>query len=91
MAIVTYIPRAIPAIIVDKINFSDKVEKFLNLIPYTAMSALIFPGIITVDAHNPAIGVIGGGVAFALAWKKCSVMVCVLDAIAVDLLLYSFI
>lgn len=35
MAIVTYIPRAIPAIIVDKINFSDKVEKFLNLIPYT--------------------------------------------------------
>lgn len=55
------------------------------------MSALIFPGIITVDAHNPAIGVIGGGVAFALAWKKCSVMVCVLDAIAVDLLLYSFI
>ncbi len=89
MAAVTYIPRAIPAVLVGKIKFGKKVEKFLNLIPYTAMSALIFPGILTTDAENPLIGIAGGAAAALLAWRKCPLMVCVLAAIAVDFLLYS--
>ena len=48
-ALVTFIPRLIPAIFVDKLNFGPKVEKFLNLIPYTALAALICPGVLTVD------------------------------------------
>ena len=47
MTAVTYIPRALPAVILDKLKFSAKVEKFLKLIPYTAMTALIFPGILS--------------------------------------------
>ncbi|MBE6933160.1 MAG: AzlD domain-containing protein [Ruminococcaceae bacterium] len=89
MAIVTYIPRAIPAIFVDKLKFSPKVEKFLKLIPYTAMAALIFPGVFAVDAEKPLIGIVGGAVAGILAWKKCPVMVCVLAAIGADFLLYT--
>lgn len=88
MAVVTYIPRAIPAVLIDKMHFSPKVEKFLKLIPYTAMAALIFPGVFTVDAARPEIGIVGGVVAGMLAWKKCPVMVCVLVAIAVDFVLY---
>lgn len=88
MALVTYIPRAIPAVLIDKMKFGAKMEKFLNLIPYTAMTALIFPGVFTVDAEHPAIGIVGGAVAGVLAWKKCPVMVCVLAAIAADFLLY---
>ncbi len=88
MALVTYIPRAIPAVLIDKMQFGAKTEKFLKLIPYTAMSALIFPGIFTVDMTNPAIGIVGGAVAAVLAWKKCPVMICVLAAIAADFLLY---
>ncbi|MDO5147732.1 MAG: AzlD domain-containing protein [Eubacteriales bacterium] len=91
MAVVTYIPRAIPAVLVDKMKFGTKTEKFLNLIPYTAMSALIFPGVFTVDAEKPVIGIIGGLVAGILAWRKCPVMICVLAAIAADFLLYCFI
>ena len=49
MALVTYVPRALPSVLVNKINFGEKTQKFLNLIPYTAMSALIFPGIFTID------------------------------------------
>lgn len=90
MTAVTYIPRAIPAVLLDKLHFSPKVEKFLNLIPYTAMSALIVPGVFTTDAENPAVGIVGGTVAAVLAWKKCPVMVCVLGAIAADFLLYLF-
>lgn len=88
MATVTYLPRAIPAALVDKMKFGAKMERFLQLIPYTAMSALIFPGIILMDAKNPAIGIIGGAVAGILAWRKYPIMICVLAAIAADFLVY---
>lgn len=88
MTIVTYVPRAIPAIFVGRLKLSPKVESFLKLIPYTAMAALIFPGVFTADAERPIIGIVGGTVAGLLAWKKCPVMVCVLAAIAADFLLY---
>ena len=91
MALVTFIPRAIPAVLVDKMNFGPKTEKFLRLIPYTAMAALIFPGVLTVDKANPIIGIVGALVAAVLAWKRCPVMVCVLAAIGADFLLYMFI
>ena len=91
MAVVTYIPRAIPAVLVDKMKFGAKTEKFLRLIPYTAMSALIFPGVFAVDTEKPIIGIIGGLVAGVLAWRKCPVMICVLAAIAADFILYCFI
>ena len=90
MTLVTYIPRALPFILIGRINFSGKLEKFLKLIPYTAMSALIFPGVFTVDAANPWIGIIGALTAGILAWKKYPVMVCVLAAIAADFVLYLF-
>ncbi len=87
MMAVTYIPRALPAVLIEKMRFRAKMEKFLKLIPYTAMSALIFPGVFTVDA-NPIIGIAGAAVAGLLAWKKCPVMICVLAAIAADFILY---
>ena len=62
-AIVTFIPRLIPALFIDRLNFSPKVEKFLNLIPYTALAALICPGVLTVDSQLWYIGLIGAVVA----------------------------
>lgn len=91
MTAVTYIPRALPAVILERLRFNAKVEKFLKLIPYTAMSALIFPGIFTVDTAHPAIGIVGGLVAILLAWRKVQVVLCVLAAIAADILLYLWI
>lgn len=88
MALVTYIPRALPAIVIERLNFNAKVEKFLRLIPYTAMAALIFPGIVFVDQSQPEIGVVGGVVAGILAWCKCPVIVCVVAAIGTDIMLY---
>ena len=91
MMLVTYIPRAIPAVLLEKMKFGKKTEKFLKLIPYTAMTSLVVPGVFEVDAATPAIGIIGGAVAGVLAWFKCPVMVCVLGAIAVDFLIYFII
>lgn len=88
MSLVTYIPRALPAVVIEHLRFSPKTEKFLRLIPYTAMAALIFPGIITIDATRPEIGIVGGIIAGILAWLKCPVIVCVVAAILADMLLY---
>lgn len=88
MTVVTYFPRALPAILVQKMNFGAKMEQFLKLIPYTAMAALIFPGVLWVDANNPYIGVVGGAIAAIFAWRKQSIMICVLAAIATDLVMY---
>ena len=91
MTLVTYIPRALPAVFLDKIRLSPRLERFLNLIPYTAMAALIFPGVLTVDTTQPLVGIQGGVTALVLAWRKCPLMVCVLAAIGVDFILYLFI
>ena len=88
MAVVTYIPRALPAIVIDRLRLNPKLEKFLGLIPYTAMAALIFPGVIFVDNDRPEMGIVGGIAAGILAWLKKPVIVCVIAAIAIDLLLY---
>lgn len=88
MAIVTYIPRALPAFLMDKLTLSKRVENFLSLLPYTALSALIFPGVFSVDAEHPLFGVAGAAIAAVLALKKCSLIVCVIAAVAVNCVLY---
>lgn len=91
MTLVTFIPRAIPAVFIEKMKFSPKFEKFLKLIPYTAMAALIFPGAITADPQRMYIGIIGAMVAGVLAYKKLNLIICVLGAITVDFLIYLLI
>lgn len=91
MTAVTYIPRALPAVFAGKIKFSPKFEKFLRLIPYTAMASLIFPGIFSVDEQNAYIGIVGGAVAALLAWLKMPVMVSVIGGIVADMIIYAVI
>ncbi len=87
MALVTVIPRIIPAFIVDFIQFPDWVNKWLQAIPYAALGALIFPGIMTVVPDQPYIGVAAGIVAILLAWLRIHVILVVLSAILTVFLL----
>ena len=72
MMAVTYGVRLAPSFITDKIKIGPRVEKFLNLIPFTALGALIFPAILQVDSDPSKwyIGAIGGVVAIALSLIK---------------------
>ena len=90
-ALVTFIPRLIPALFIDKLNFSPKVEKFLNLIPYTALAALICPGVLTVDSQLWYIGLIGAVVAAGLAWKKVPLGAIVILTVVVLISVYSIV
>ena len=88
MAAVTYIPRAIPAIFIEKIKFGKKFRKFLNLIPYTMMAALTFPAVLSTDSSRYEIGILGAAVSAAAAYFKCPVILCVIFAFLADFALY---
>ena len=90
-ALVTFIPRLIPALFIDKLNFSPKFEKFLNLIPYTALAALICPGVLTVVNQLWYIGLIGAIVAAGLAWKKVPLGAIVILTVVILIAVYSIV
>lgn len=87
MALVTMIPRFIPAYIVDKVNFPDWINRWLNAIPYAALGALIFPGILSVKPDQPHIGLLGGIVAIFLAFIGFNIILVVIGAIITVFLL----
>lgn len=87
MSLATMIPRIVPAFIVDKLQFRDWVNRWLNAIPYAALGALIFPGILTVQQDQPHVGLIGGLVAIALAYIGLNVILVVIGAISAVFLL----
>lgn len=92
MTIVTYIPRALPFVVMDKLKIGKKMQKFLKLIPYTAMTALIFPGILTSDPSDINVGLIGGIAAVFLSFfKKVPTAVITLSAILAVMIYYSMI
>lgn len=88
MTLVTFLPRAIPAVLMERLRFGPRIKKFLDLIPYTAMAALIVPGVFTVDASRPWIGLVGAVAAAVPAWFKKPVMVSMLAAIAAEFVIY---
>ena len=88
MALATYIPRALPALCMDRMHFGKRFQRFLTLLPYTAMSALIFPGVLSVDDAHPLFGISGALLAGLLALKKSSLIVCVLGAVVLNCMLY---
>lgn len=81
MSIVTLLPRLIPIFIVGRTTFPQWVNRFLAAIPYAALGALIFPGILSVDELHPTIGLIGGLVAIVLAFLRMHVLVVIAGAI----------
>ncbi len=89
--LVTFIPRLIPALFIDKLDFPAKAVKFLNLIPYTALAALICPGVLTVDNQLWYIGLIGAVVAAGLAWKKVPMGAIVILTVVILIAVYSIV
>lgn len=81
MAIVTMVPRFLPAIIIDKFIFKDWINHWLQAIPFAALGALIFPGILTVKEGAPFVGLIGGIVAIILSYLGLNVVFVVIGAI----------
>ncbi|MBK3494871.1 AzlD domain-containing protein [Viridibacillus sp. YIM B01967] len=88
MAIVTYIPRAIPLTFLEGKELPPIISGILQNIPYAILGAMIFPAILMIKEGDILFGLIGAVAAFAIAFAGANVILVVLGAIAV-LSIYS--
>lgn len=80
MALVTYIPRLIPMLFLNSIKLPAKLEVFLKYIPYAALGALIFPGILDSTGDRLSAS-IGGVISIILAYYRLNVIFVVFGGI----------
>lgn len=90
MFIVTYIPRMLPVIVHNKIKLPTWANNWLKSIPYAALGALIFPGIINVNKENQLIGIISGIVAIVIAYFELNIGYVIGAAILVSVIMLNF-
>ena len=83
MMAATYIPRLIPFYMIQDLRLAPRLKRFLELIPFTALGALILPGVLTSVPGQTLAMALGIGFAAAWAWFKGGIMVPVAGAIAI--------
>ncbi|MDD4239261.1 MAG: AzlD domain-containing protein [Desulfotomaculaceae bacterium] len=84
MALATYIPRLLPMILPERLQFPAWLDRWLQQVPYAALGALIFPGVLTsVDGQQPWLGLLGGVTAGLLALAGLNILIVLASAIAV--------
>ncbi|MFZ5648044.1 MAG: AzlD domain-containing protein [Bacillota bacterium] len=81
MGAVTYIPRMLPVVLLNNIKLPPRVNSFLRFIPYAALSALIFPGVIN-STGSVESAVAGSLASVILALLRINIMLVVLGGIA---------
>jgi len=81
MALVTYIPRMLPMVLLQDIKLSPFLNRFLKFIPYAAIGALVFPGLL-YSTGSTASALAGGLVSAILAFFRLNLMLVVLGGIA---------
>ncbi|MGO1468473.1 MAG: AzlD domain-containing protein [Tissierella sp.] len=59
MALVTYLPRLIPLMVLKKSETNKNIKLFLTFIPYTSLSILIIRGILTSASDMKIPTIIG--------------------------------
>ncbi|RXI98314.1 AzlD domain-containing protein [Anaerobacillus alkaliphilus] len=88
MGIVTYIPRVLPLITMNGKEMPPRVKAVLQNVPYAALGALIFPGVLYIQ-EDIWFGIIGGITALSVALFGANLIIVVISSITV-LTIYSF-
>lgn len=81
MAIVTYLPRMLPMVMLNRLRIPSFPRRMLKFMPYAVLGALIFPGVLD-STGNPATAVPGAIVAVLLALFRANLFIVVLGSIA---------
>lgn len=91
MMLVTYIPRVLPLAAMSDKPLAPWLRRFLLYIPYTALGALIIPGVVQATPGFPAAAVVGVGATALIAWLRGGLVLPVMASIlATFLVLYNF-
>lgn len=87
MMIVTYVPRLVPFLMVSERQLPPKLQLFLEYIPYTALGALVIPGVFNAIPGMPIVSAAGIGFAFIYGWHKGGLIIPVLGSIIIVFLI----
>jgi len=87
MALVTYIPRVIPFVTISDKTLPKKIRMFLDFVPFTALGALLIPGVFSAIEGELIISLVGVVFAFVYSWKKDNMIISVIGSIGVVYLL----
>ena len=80
MAVVTYIPRMVPMVVLSEIKLPPFMKRFLEFIPVAVLSSLIFPGILfSTDSMGSAIS--GGIISIIMAYFEINLLLVVISGI----------
>ncbi|MCT4584933.1 MAG: AzlD domain-containing protein [Peptostreptococcaceae bacterium] len=86
MMLVTYIPRLIPFYLVTDKNINKKLDLFLKFIPYTALGALVIPGVFNAIPNSILASTTGALFALLYAYYKGGIIIPVIGSIVVSFL-----
>jgi len=80
MGIVTFIPRMLPLTFLNNMKLPRFLNSFLRFVPFAALGALIFPGILS-STGNTNSALIGGTVSLLLAFGRVNITLVVFGGI----------
>ena len=90
MMAATFIPRLIPLITLADRPLPVFLRRFLQFIPYTALGALIIPGVVDATPGKPLAALAGLGTAAVCSWLKGGVVLSIIASIMVTLMMLCF-
>lgn len=80
MAVVTYIPRMLPMVLLQNLRLQPYIKRFLGFIPFAALGALIFPEILFSTESIPS-SLVGAALAIVFAFYTKNLILIVLSGI----------
>jgi branched-subunit amino acid transport protein len=83
MAAVTFIPRLLPLLVLRERELHPLLKRFLRAIPYAALRALIFPGVLRAVPDLPVAAIAGMVAAVLVSWFKGGLILSVVASVAV--------
>ena len=82
MALVTYPLRMLPATVFSKERFGRYMHRVLYIMPYTALTALVFPGVFSSVGEHTGAAAVGTGAALLLSLLKMPLSLTVAVSVA---------
>ena len=73
MAVVTYLIRVLPLVLLRKPITNPLFKSFLYYVPYVTLAVMTFPAILSAT-ESPISGAVGLVVAIILAWRNASLI-----------------
>jgi len=80
MGLVTYIPRMLPLTLLNNMQLPRFLNSFLRFVPFAALGALIFPGILS-STGNTNSALVGGAISLLLAFWRVNITLVVFGGI----------